>query len=893
MRKLRIPVNFVGREEYINTFFDFINNSNKHKNILSFHGVGGIGKTTLKEEITKRLKVMQPQTLQIHLDFRNPGLTSIANALAIISSDIKQTHSDIDFPLFKFADEIYRAKVSPYFSYNQTVNIKLLESGDYVENLIKETGDIIKESGKDLDLIPGIGLLTKTINFLNIGFKRFRDWRVRRGVELIKTIPNMPPHEIEEYLIELWSMDLRRYCIKKQIEAIFIVDAFEKYQIMIEKADKSFEGHSWIEELITNFLEFDWVIFGRDQIKWDDENLNRLYESPQSLEYLSNPQVMSLLEAHFIKNDRIKDLIYKTTKGIPLYIKLCIETYNKIGLRRTPSIEDFQINKLGVVNNFISHLDKHERDTLVLLAVLRKWNTELVNLLIKEHPTGISAVSVTDLFNYSFITKDVLENNWYMHDLVKETLEEKLLKENESLHSHINKTVYSYYTSKLEDATKRLVPINSELINALIEGTYHGVKSNDILLTYLEFQPYNSYFINNGEFSAPTKVMEHFIESAPKNIFYSIFLNDLGDFNIQLQNYERAKKFLKESISNLSLISDDYTLSIVARSHQHLCTLYYKTNLLREAHEEISKALHAYKRMENQDTSNDPKFASIVLDYLALEVVLGLSEDFNNLEILFKNAIKVIDKDSPELARHYHNLGSFYLSHLKIPEALHYFKEAKEIGEHLYPEHPDYAHHRLILQHTILVHASKFEDVEEEEYIQSLEILKKFNIKNIYTAYAYYGLYQLAISKSEVEIAKDNLERAITVLTEISDHSSLLTECYFKLGSIYNNSLNYKQAERYLKEAFRRVRRNESSLDANYSIRIIDSYLNVLYLQKKTMSFIPVYEQRYKQLIRLYGTENDKVLDMLKSLVEICTRFNDTTKAERYRREYIRLRDKK
>ncbi|WP_066389162.1 tetratricopeptide repeat protein [Neobacillus mesonae] len=880
---------FTGRKKYLDNFFDFFNNANKQMTILTYYGVGGIGKSSLKDEIAQKIKADHPKTLQIHIDFKNRGIDSLANALAIISSNLKQTYKDIDFPLFYFADEIYRAKISPYNTYNRNLNIKLLEGGDYTENVIKEIADQIKDTGKEFDLIPGVGLLTKTINFLSIGYKKLTDWRTFRGIDFIKRLPNMQPNDIENHLLELWSMDLRRYCLKKKVDAIFIVDTFEKYQYMAERYADIHGNYTWMEKLVKNFLEFEWLIFGRDPIIWIDTELKKASKTPQPIDHLLKEEVQALLDLYYIKNVEMQDCIFEVTNGIPLYVMLCIETYNKIGLKRTPTIEDFLNNKESVVKNFLNHLDKPDRETLKLLSVLRRWNTELANHLVKEHPTGISTISITELFQHSFITKAPLENMWYMHDLMKESLEEQLKQENEDLYKRINKTVFSYYMEKLKVAQSTQLPVNTELMYALIEGAYHGGKTENIVLTYLEFQPYNSYFINNGEFSAPIQVLEMFKAFIPNGIFSYMLLNDLGDFNIQIQDYEQAKKYLTDSIDKLSRENDDNSLSLLARGHQHMCTLYQKMNQLTDAFEEISKALNCYQRMEDQNNTANPKFASIVLDYLSIEMALGFPGEFHELKTLFKNAITVLDEDSAEIGRHYHNFGSFYASHGKTVDAISYYTKANNVGERLYPEHPDYAHHRLMLQHSMLLYPPTTEQIVEKEYIQSMGILEKFGIRNIYTVYGYYGLYNISLRKDNLPDAKKNLEECIALLEEINGDSSLLTECYYKLGLIYKNEPNTPQAEEYLRKTFRRIRSRKESLTPEYSIQIINDYLQLLNNLKKYRSMIPVYEQQYKQLRRVFSPNHQKVIDILKIILTLSNTYKDSNRVAKYKELYRKL----
>ncbi|WP_156157413.1 hypothetical protein [Methanosarcina siciliae] len=103
-----------------------------------------------------------------------------------------------------------------------------------------------------------------------------------------------------------------------------------------------------------------------------------------------------------------------------------------------------------VFERFIKYLDKQEIETLKVLSAPRFWDYYLFEALVKKFNTGYPLTSFSDLGNFSFTSRNH-DGKWYMHQLMKEGLQEYQARE---LRERVHRFIFDYYTEKLRSCHK-------------------------------------------------------------------------------------------------------------------------------------------------------------------------------------------------------------------------------------------------------------------------------------------------------------------------------------------------------------------------------------------------------------------------------------------------------
>jgi len=136
---------FVDRELCIQAFRENIQNSGTRKyNILFYHGIAGIGKSKLQEELKKILDEEYPYIFWVSTDFDVSTFRDISTFLITLRNKI-QEKCDAEFHLFNAVHAIYWKKAHPEIPH-QKQNYPLIEKGGFLEkiiNVLESSGQII------------------------------------------------------------------------------------------------------------------------------------------------------------------------------------------------------------------------------------------------------------------------------------------------------------------------------------------------------------------------------------------------------------------------------------------------------------------------------------------------------------------------------------------------------------------------------------------------------------------------------------------------------------------------------------------------------------------------------------------------------------------------------
>lgn len=380
-----------------------VDRSAPRENVLVYYGVGGIGKTTLSQELESRYLRETP-------DRRNPRTT--------LRTDFSDSNT-FDFEAYILSMRAALGVLSrhwPAFDVALAAYWGRAHSGELLDDFINRDSALrraarsvgmseqISESiaGVVGDIVFG-GIAGIAQGFSTAIYRQFREsiarHRVLRQCELLPELLDADPTiETLSYFSYLLAWDLERLR-GKGLRAVFFLDTFENLG----------DGDSReVERLIqrTAFLMPNvlFVITGRHRLDWGD------LSTPDRLDYVGSARWPSLNAAHSGADPRqhlvgylsdedaetylsqavshegqpvisrqIRDRVVAASDGFPLYLDLAVTMYLDIVSRgQTPSPEEFGQPLPAVTAKMLRDLDGEERDLLRAAALLEGFDISVL-----------------------------------------------------------------------------------------------------------------------------------------------------------------------------------------------------------------------------------------------------------------------------------------------------------------------------------------------------------------------------------------------------------------------------------------------------------------------------------------------------------------------------------
>jgi tetratricopeptide (TPR) repeat protein len=451
---------FTDREDFIKTFQTALaaKQPDKHQ-VLVFYGVGGIGKTSLRRELT-RLLASEPGVITAALDFDVPGYRDQDTALFALRKALREKHK-VQFPSFDIAYAVLWRKTRPQTPMTRD-NFCLLESGTVLADAVDVLGDVTI-----------VGTIPKLAAVALKGSQAVRDWWTKRGSTELRELPSLEPPQIAERLPMFWASDLKDFLAANGKRAVLFLDTYEALTETERSEGKLFQRDEWLRELVAQLPGVLWVVCGREMLRWAEldpdwkENLDQ-----HLVGGLADDDARRFLRTCGIEDQTIVDTIVQGSQGLPYYLDLAVDTYleaKRRGVR--PSTADFAHTPAEVFTRFLRHLTQPEIETLKVLAIPRFWDHDLLESLVTRFNTGYPLTAFSDLCRFSFIRESTVPETWAMHQLMRQSLQEHQAPE---LKEQVGKFLYDYYARQSLDISPGHV--TDALLYAIAEASYHGAR---------------------------------------------------------------------------------------------------------------------------------------------------------------------------------------------------------------------------------------------------------------------------------------------------------------------------------------------------------------------------------------------------------------------------------
>ncbi|WP_135605514.1 tetratricopeptide repeat protein [Methanococcoides sp. NM1] len=802
---------FVDREDEIQIFKDSVERIEQNKySVLVYYGVGGIGKTGLIGQL--RELTSEGDALWSSIDLSNKNYRDMGTALITLRNDFRAKYG-AKFPSFDIAYAIYWQKVNPQIPLSKD-SYSLIEEGSIVDDLLNVANNFIP-----FRLFTDVAAVAKKLP------DKYREWWAKHGQKELSKLPEMDSSDIEQMLPKYWAYDLMDHLESRSRSAVIFIDTYEAFWENFRGQGSFHSRDEWLREQLIPYLpdRVLWVICGRESLRWEEVDPEwKLYVDQHKVEGLLETDSRDFLRSCGIEDESVQEIIFNGSSGVPYYLDLTVDTYQQIKENRQPTPYDFAKAPHEVFENFIKYLDRAEKETLKVLSSPRFWDENLFEVLITEFKTGYSLTAFSELNRFSFMTQES-GGRWYMHKLMKESLQEY---QDQDLKEKVHRFMFEYYDGQLTDVD--IQKIKDEHKTALTEGFYHGK-------IVLEAQELFSWFYERADifnraaqwqlimplYEEMSQILEKGLGSNHSDVATS--LNSLAMLYGKMRNYDDALTLYQQAL--------DIRKRVFGPNHRHVATIMNNLAVLHSKMGNYDDALTLYQQaleILKRDLGSEHPDVAAIMNSLAMlytemrnyddalklyQCVLEIQErvldpdhldvaiTLNNLAMLYRkmriydDALtshqralgilkRVLGSNHPDVATSMNNLAGLYTEMEKYDDALKLYPRALAIRKRIFgPNHPAVA---TILNNLAVLYRKmgNYDDALTLHH-RALEIREQaFGPEHPDVA---NSLYTLAVLYDEMEKYDDALklyQRALDIIKRCPSYKDYVTFIQERLDDI-------------------------------------------------------------------------------------------------------------
>ncbi|MFF2086640.1 hypothetical protein ACFVVM_22945 [Nocardia sp. NPDC058176] len=379
------------------------------RNVLVFYGVGGIGKTTLAQQITRRLggddvamshwavpDPALPRTVPVYLDLtRSQAFELEAVVLAIRQAISARGHRA---PAFDLALSRYWEANHPGESLADYLRARTRLSR-VSSRLPEQVDEILGEVADNFEL-PGMvgGLvgqsLTALVKALRDRKDQARALRCRRLPTLLEADPDL---EALSYYPHLLAWDIAQLPPKQALLPVVLLDTFEDIA-----ARGSRTNERLINRLVWLMPNVLFVVTGRNRLQWDDPRLREKlwragavhwpllradvgeprqhlvgYLSPHDREAFLSQRVTS--DGRPVIPREHRRLIAVRSEGLPLYLDMAVSLFVELlqSEGAVPPVSAFDRDFAALVTATFRDLTPDEQSVVRAVSLLDSFSIEL------------------------------------------------------------------------------------------------------------------------------------------------------------------------------------------------------------------------------------------------------------------------------------------------------------------------------------------------------------------------------------------------------------------------------------------------------------------------------------------------------------------------------------
>jgi tetratricopeptide (TPR) repeat protein len=447
---------FTDMEHLRGLFKDYVSAQKLPKRLIVFHGVGGVGKSSLLRMFRLHCKSEKiPVALASGDDTK-----SVLDVITRWTEDLKE--DGIKFPSLSKTLDSYRAiqaKVDDQTKKTQTTGSRMADIASKAASKTAETAGGALLGAAIGSIVPGVGTaIGGAIGGVVSGMSAdaLTDWL--RGF-LTKPDIDLLLDPAKRFTTD-FLVDIARVAEKKRIA--MLLDTFEQMSSL----------EDWVGEVAQkvhpNVLM---VIAGRKLPDW-----NRLWSGwmmnaqVEELKPMTEDIMRELIHRYYAtmrggEPDPVQEgAIIRFARGLPMVVTSAVQLWVKYG------VEDFQSVKAEIVANLVDRLMEGVPSALIpaleAAAVVRWFDQPILRAVMKQE-------DVRDIYNelrrFPFVRTRA--EGLALHDSVREIMDENLLVQDSERHYELHDRAALYFEKRLEKT------LSEEAERLELERLYHRISS--------------------------------------------------------------------------------------------------------------------------------------------------------------------------------------------------------------------------------------------------------------------------------------------------------------------------------------------------------------------------------------------------------------------------------
>ena len=378
--------------------------------IIAYYGIGGIGKSALLKKLSEEMEEKGVQNTLF--DFETSQEPQ--KIMYLIKNKLERKY-EFNFPKFDLAIYTYAIKIGQ--DANKPEVKSIIEQSRTLSLITEAIGEL-----------PTIGLFSKLVKYADSGIAILKTYTDKSYKQFLEELENKTEAEILEELPKYFSQDLTQNISKTNKPLVILLDTYEKMINEISNDGYVLMKDMWLRGdngIILRTPGVLWVIAGREKLKWgeNDKDWEETIEQHR-LGDLAFSDADEFLQKAGIVENKLREQIYKLTNGTPVYLDLCVSTYEDLKRKNEQiTIDKFGETKEELVERYVRYMDNQTREIVYMLAQLGNWNDNIIYEIGKEVVPTFSIEKYETIKQMSFI----YENNgeYYIHKTIENVLKRK------------------------------------------------------------------------------------------------------------------------------------------------------------------------------------------------------------------------------------------------------------------------------------------------------------------------------------------------------------------------------------------------------------------------------------------------------------------------------------
>lgn len=378
--------------------------------VINYWGMGGIGKSQIlkkllaeTEEKTTECKEKIP-TVYVSLSVQDSPIRIINKMINMLKP------MGFSFPVYEAAlFELGRVSGNPVI----IEDVKSIEERSVLISALLD--------GSAVD--PNISIAATVFKALDKCVKVVRTYLESKRHDLEK-LDKLLPEELEKAIPNYFAQDLYWNVTNSTstYPVIIFLDKLEVLRKRITGVDEVDMEIDWLKDsLISQVPRIVWVCSSREKLEWNknDEWNDSIYNI--KVNPFDEKWMMEFFKINNMEVEPFKQELFDLTKGVPLFLDICYELYQKLKKRNeTIDFSRFQGKQKRLLQTYIEYLSESEMYVLFVLSCIGEWDNEFIQFVAKKSKRRDFIEAYNVLLKKSYIEE--VDEKIELHQVIREQI---------------------------------------------------------------------------------------------------------------------------------------------------------------------------------------------------------------------------------------------------------------------------------------------------------------------------------------------------------------------------------------------------------------------------------------------------------------------------------------